>query len=352
MPPPIAPPLELDIFVAGKRPALDGREIEITESNLDEVVRSYDPKRFRAPLIVNRDLSHSTAGFSDRELATAPICHGIPSSLKRVGKTLKATFEKHTPELRRWISEGRIPGLSASFYLPDSPSNPYPGQWALRHVAAVMRPAVKGMGLPGFAETTVFGTIAEFGLGEDEGFVEFGCGCGGSCGGQSPKPYGDMMYSPPTLESVLRPLRDYFIEQGGVELANRVLPEHLFRAIDMAHASMASSIESMHELLESKDAELSDMRLKLSIAQQNIARIDGRCDLTNSRIDGLVSEIEGDMEEESMTSMTTDPYAYTSSYSEPVTTWNERSGGSDWVRRSPRNSAALNFLRGQARGSN
>lgn len=352
MPPPIVPPLELDIFVAGKRPALDGREIEITESNLDEVVSSYNPKRFRAPLIVNRDLSHSTAGFSDRELATAPICHGIPSALKRVGKTLKATFDKHTPELRRWIDEGRIPGLSASFYLPDSPSNPYPGQWALRHVAAVMRPAVKGMGLPGFSESTDFGTIAEFGLGEDEGFIEFGCGCGGTC---KPKPYGNpVMYNDaPTLESVLRPLRDYFIEQGGVELANRVLPEHLFRAIDTAHASMAGSIESLHELLESKDAELSEMRLKLSMLHQEISRVDGRCDLTNSRIDGLVSEIEGDMEESEL--MHENAYSYskphdTYSYSEPERA--TRSDGSHWTRRTARNSAALNFLRDQINGSN
>jgi hypothetical protein len=95
------------------------------------------------------------------------------------------------------------------------------------------------------------------------------------------------------------------------------------------------------------------MRLKLSMLHQEISRVDGRCDLTNSRIDGLVSEIEGDMEESEL--VHENAYSYskphdTYSYSEPERA--TRSDGSHWTRRAARNSAALNFLRDQINGSN
>lgn len=374
-------PLELEIFTAGRRPDANGTVIEITDRDLQDVVNSYNPSHFRAPLFVKPELSHNTGNIPDAEFSDSPWCHGIPSKLKLKGKTLIGVFDRYSPKLRDWFDQGRIPGFSASFYRPQSPSNPYPGKFALRHIAAVLHPAVKGLGMPGFStpeysEPTEFGKLSDFDLGGQIDCLDFGCsgesggcqgGCGGSCGGGEgctcglkgrtsamPTYLGSLMpmnpypQPAPTLEAVIRPLRDHFIATAGLDVANQVLPEWTFRSIDQSLMEKFEAIhakcEGLYEHLEAKNAEVSDLRLQIVSLKQELAA-------QSERIEALVSEVMGDEEEEEMASSAigmaseypvspypSHSYSYSESSSKPI--------GSGWVRGSV-SSSAVNFLRGQ-----
>ncbi|MDL6388248.1 peptidase, partial [Escherichia coli] len=66
------------------------------------------------------------------------------------------------PQFAEMVTDGRFKKVSASFYLPDSPSNPKPGVLYLRHVGflGAQPPSVKGLKQVSFSE-------------QEEGVVEF-----------------------------------------------------------------------------------------------------------------------------------------------------------------------------------
>jgi hypothetical protein len=138
-----------EIFRSGKRTSSNGVTRDYSLSDLDQAVETYNPDNFKAPLIVSYP-AHHTGSYSDRDLHKSQIAFGYPEKLKRVGDRLMGGFKKISPKIGEWIRDGGILGFSASFYLPNSLFNPYPGNLALRHVAAcgVDPPAVKGMSLP------------------------------------------------------------------------------------------------------------------------------------------------------------------------------------------------------------
>lgn len=101
---------------------------------------------------VLKDLELSTAPMS------APLVKGHPKgeapalgwveSLRAEGNKLWAEFGGLAEDFAREIKKGAFKNISASFFLPDAPSNPVPGHYCLRHVAALgaIRPAVPGLG--------------------------------------------------------------------------------------------------------------------------------------------------------------------------------------------------------------
>lgn len=201
---------ELEIFRAGKRTDSSGRSRGYTTADLDEAVESYNPDHFKAPLIISRIGGHNTGGIADDSLAYSELAFGYPERLKRVGDRLIAEFERIAPEFVQWVKEGRILDRSASFYLPDAPTNPHPGKFALRHIAALgtSPPAVKGM-------ESMATALSEFAidLAEVEGVVSFGFSSG---------------------VAVFRGLRDWLIEQHGLDAANIALPEHAIHEFEVS----------------------------------------------------------------------------------------------------------------------
>lgn len=133
----------VEIFKAGDHVARNGMQREYSAAELEQVANSYDPAVYRAPLIVE----HRTNGVADGEIHKMPWCFGVPSALEVVGSTIKAGFAKIAPEFLEWVENGNLIDVSAGLYPPDDFRNPSPGQWSLRHIAALgsQPPSVKGL---------------------------------------------------------------------------------------------------------------------------------------------------------------------------------------------------------------
>lgn len=135
--------VEIEILRKGQAVSSNGVEVDLNDELLDQVVESYDPQNFKAPLIV----SHNTGGEDDASLAESELAYGFPTRLERRGDRVKAVFEKISPQFVQWNRQGRLLGISPSLYPPTAAANPTPGRWSLRHIAGLGKnpPAIKGL---------------------------------------------------------------------------------------------------------------------------------------------------------------------------------------------------------------
>lgn len=197
--------VEIEILPQGTHTSSGGFKLPVSAADLDEVVASYNPSNFAAPLII----SHDTQGISDRELGNSEFAFGVPRALKRVGDRIKAVFDKVAPEFENWVKEGKLTAVSPSFYLPNSPHNPTPGKLALRHIAALGRtpPAIKGMqslqSAFNFSESQE--GVVDFAFALKPGTLEFGG-------------------SDRAVARLLQNLREWLISEYDLETADRTLP--------------------------------------------------------------------------------------------------------------------------------
>lgn len=171
---------QIEIFKAGKRLDANGKLVEITADQLQQTVNAYDPDFHEAPLVIGHPKSNNPAW-------------GWVKGLSLDGDVLKADVDELDPEFAEMVKSGKFKKVSAAFYLPDSPNNPYKGVLSLRHVGflGAMPPAVKGLKQVEFAE--------------DDDFVEF------SEWGQA---------------SLFSRLRDWLVSEFGLEKADKALPAH------------------------------------------------------------------------------------------------------------------------------
>jgi len=95
------------------------------------------------------------------------------------------------------FNAGRYKKFSSSFYAPDSPSNPVPGVWYLRHIGTLgaVPPAVKGLRQYSFSE------------------AESGVVC-----------FSDWTLN--TQATLWRRMRDWFIAEKGQDVADLVIPDY------------------------------------------------------------------------------------------------------------------------------
>lgn len=244
---------EVEIFIAGTRPASNGVLTTISPENLQEVVDTYNPNYFRAPLLVSETVGHDIGNYSDTEVSKSKeLCHGIPKKLKRVGSRLYAQFDKVSKNFSQWVRDKQIHSVSSSFYLPNSPNNPYPGKWSLRHIAGLgsTPPACKGLApLPEppldweeFEECSV-----SFNDYENEGIADF-CTCK------------NMMINSPwqVAADLFQKYREYLIESEDLETADQVLPSEQINAIRM-----------MAELDSDKQRQILDLQMQVAQLQAN-----------------------------------------------------------------------------------
>ena len=114
----------IEIFRAGSYP-----QGEITEEDIDEIVKNYDPTYHEAPVVIGHPEHDSPA-------------YGWVSKLKRVGKSLFAKFRDVTDELKELVRAGRYKKISVALY-PDLDGK---GLY-LRHVGflGAQPPQVKGL---------------------------------------------------------------------------------------------------------------------------------------------------------------------------------------------------------------
>lgn len=110
---------------------------------------SYDPAKREAPLTVGHPLHNLPA-------------YGWVKQLTRTASgALAMTTRQVEPQFAEMVQAGRFKKRSASFYPPQSPNNPTPGRWYLRHVAflGAQPPAVAGLKDINFSQDDAGGAV-------------------------------------------------------------------------------------------------------------------------------------------------------------------------------------------------
>lgn len=178
-----------EIFKAGTRTDNNGRTVTITEADVAQAAAAYDPKVHEAPLVIGHPKTDAPA-------------YGWVGGLHADGGVLSADFAQMDDDFVGLVQSGRYKKVSASFYPPDSPSNPKPGSWYLRHVGflGAQPPAVKGLSAINFAE--------------DDVYVEFS------------------EYAHRRAASIFRRLREWLIEQYDTATADKVVADWEIRDIE------------------------------------------------------------------------------------------------------------------------
>lgn len=131
----------VEILKPGEYPNLAGKMVELSEAHLEEIAVGYNADHYRAPLVVGHPKDDSPQ-------------YGAVVDLKVRNGILLAELENVHPDLITAVRAGRYSTLSASLYGPDSPTNPKPGGYSLRHVGVLggAAPVVKGLKRIEFAE--------------------------------------------------------------------------------------------------------------------------------------------------------------------------------------------------------
>ncbi len=182
------------IFRAGKQIASSGAEIAFSEADLIAAVAAYDPNIHEAPITIGHPRDNLPA-------------YGWVKSLSYSDGAIVADAQQVEPEFGEMVAAGRFKKRSASFYTPDSPSNPVPGVYYVRHVAflGAQPPAVKGLKDVSFADDA------------DSITVDF-----------SDAPAWPVM-------RVVRNLREWLITKFDLETADMVAPEYIVEELQRAH---------------------------------------------------------------------------------------------------------------------
>ncbi|MBX9935029.1 MAG: hypothetical protein K2Y10_00355 [Burkholderiaceae bacterium] len=138
--PPQTPPSALlpdgiEIFRTGTHIDDAGVAHHFSKADLAAMASSYQPALREAPLTVGHPKDNLPAYGWVQSLATTPA------------GTLAMNASQVEPQFAEMVAAGRFKKRSASFYPPNSPHNPTPGQWYLRHVAflGAQPPAVPGL---------------------------------------------------------------------------------------------------------------------------------------------------------------------------------------------------------------
>lgn len=144
----------IEIFRPGRHTAMSGAVIEFTEPDLEAAASAYDPATHEAPLVVGHPRHDAPA-------------YGWVSNLAYADGSLQATPGQVDESFSEMVRNGRFKKVSASFYTPDSPANPKPGAYYLRHVGflGAQPPAVKGLKQAEFADSPE--GVVELEFGED-----------------------------------------------------------------------------------------------------------------------------------------------------------------------------------------
>lgn len=178
----------IEIFRAGSHTSIAGETIGFTEADLRASAAAYDPKIHEAPIVIGHPKHDGPA-------------YGWVKALE-YGETLEAEPDQIEPAFSEMVTAGRFKKVSAAFYRPNSPANPVPGVYYLRHVGflGAHPPAIKGLKQIEFADGDR--DIVEVAFGEPA-FGEVRAGI---------------------LQRLFRGLRESLISDKGQEAADRILP--------------------------------------------------------------------------------------------------------------------------------
>lgn len=183
------------IFRPGKHVASCGTAVEFTEADLKRAVEAYDPKVYAAPLVIGHPKTEDRA-------------YGWAESLSYEDGHVVAHPDKVEPTFGELVEQGAYRNRSASWYMPDHPNNPSPGNLYPKHIGflGAVPPSLKGLGDVQFAAEEHPELVVEF-AGVDESAWSIANALG-------------------AMASFMRRMRDSVIADKGVEEADRLLPDY------------------------------------------------------------------------------------------------------------------------------
>lgn len=180
--------VRIEVFRSGEFKPMVGQAISYSGEDLTKIVDAYDPDTSPAPIVVGHPKTDTPAyGWVDgfEYDAEADRLYADANLAGEFSETVKA---------------GHFKNVSMSFFKPDAPNNPNPGSWYPKHIGflGAAAPAVSGLKPVSFSggdQDVTF--VASFG---EAGFKD--------------------------TASLLRSVRDFFIEKFGLEDADKVLPAY------------------------------------------------------------------------------------------------------------------------------
>lgn len=170
-------------FTAGQRTDSEGRKHNFSEADVRELVESYDPTVYEAPLCIGHPKTNTPA-------------YGRVKSLEfAAGGHVDAHPHKVQPEFAEWVDRGLWDRVSISIWGRNSEGNPKPGKLYLRHIGflGANPPAVHGLPVASFAQG---GEVMEF-----------------------------TDWNAMSVAGLFRRIKNFFIDQFGQEKADAVIPE-------------------------------------------------------------------------------------------------------------------------------
>lgn len=137
----------IEILRAGTFTGMNNQPQTITAQELERIAATYDAADHPAPIVIGHPEADAPA-------------YGWVDSLFVEGGTLKATIRDAVPEFTEAIRKGRYQKVSVSLFLPNTPANPKPASFYLKHIgflgaAAPAVPGLKPVRLGSGAEGTI-----------------------------------------------------------------------------------------------------------------------------------------------------------------------------------------------------
>lgn len=184
----------IQIFKPGKHTAMSGAALSFSESDLIATAKAYDPKLHEAPLVIGHPKSDK------------PRFGGV-GSLSYADGILDASPKDVDAVFAEWIDKKYFNAISSSFYAPDSPHNPVPGVYYLRHVGflGAQPPAVKGLNQNGLSFSD-----------DEEGVIEFA------------------EWDDVDNAGLWRGLREWIIGKFGQDEADKVVPSYTVKSLEQS----------------------------------------------------------------------------------------------------------------------
>jgi hypothetical protein len=176
----------IEVFRPGTFKPMSGDPITYSAAELRAIADAYDPETAPAPVVVGHpDTDAPAFGWVDR------------FEYDPQAERLFANLHEIEPQFAGLVKEGRFKKVSMAFFAPGQPHNPTPGAWYPKHVGflGAAAPAVSGLKNAKFAASEAVTFTAAF-------------------GDQTAR----------QTASILRKMREFFIDLYGLEDADKALP--------------------------------------------------------------------------------------------------------------------------------
>jgi hypothetical protein len=193
----------IEVFRPGTFKPMGGEPISYSAADLRAIADAYDADGAPAPVVIGHpDVDAPAFGWVSR--------FDFDAGAER----LYAELHEIEPQFAEMVKAGRFRKVSMAFFSPSTPHNPVPGTWYPKHVGflGAAAPAVSGLKPARFAGAADATFEAAFG---DRGLEE--------------------------TASILRTLRDFFIEKFGLEETEKALPSWRIEWLGQVEAEPTSA---------------------------------------------------------------------------------------------------------------